>query len=53
MIQAADGFGMGVLMRGREGGSDSLFSHVRLEERVLSDHPLCAIRGWQMKFRRG
>jgi transposase len=32
-------------MRGRVDGGDELFSFVRLEERVPSDHPLRAIRG--------
>ena len=31
-------------MRGREAGSDNLFSYVRLEERVPADHPLRPIR---------
>ncbi len=31
-------------MRGRDDGSDGLFSYVRLEERVPADHPLRAIR---------
>ncbi|AOO84129.1 IS5 family transposase [Bosea vaviloviae] len=31
-------------MRGREDRSDSLFSYIRLEERVPADHPLRAIR---------
>jgi transposase len=31
-------------MRGRDAGSDGLFSYVRLDERVPSDHPLRAIR---------
>lgn len=32
-------------MRGRSGSGDELFSFVRLEERVPSDHPLRVIRG--------
>ena len=31
-------------MRGREGRSESLFSYVRLEDRVPADHPLRPIR---------
>jgi transposase len=31
-------------MRGRDDGSEGLFSYVRLEERVPADHPLRAIR---------
>lgn len=31
-------------MRGREAGSDNLFSYVRLEDRVPADHPLRPIR---------
>ena len=31
-------------MRGREAGSENLFSYVRLEERVPADHPLRPIR---------
>lgn len=31
-------------MRGRDGRDDGLFSYVRLEERIPSDHPLRAIR---------
>ena len=34
----------GQAMRGREDRSESLFSYVRLEERVPADHPLRAIR---------
>ena len=32
-------------MRGRDDRSDGLFSYVRLEERIPSDHPLRPIRG--------
>jgi transposase len=32
-------------MRGDERGSEELFSYVRLEQRIPSDHPLRAIRG--------
>ena len=31
-------------MRGDERGSEGLFSYIRLEERIASDHPLRAIR---------
>jgi len=31
-------------MRGREAGSEELFSYVRLEGRIPADHPLRAIR---------
>ena len=31
-------------MRGRDDGSEGLFSYVRLEERIPADHPLRAIR---------
>jgi hypothetical protein len=31
-------------MRGSEGGSEGLFSYIRLEERIAVDHPLRAIR---------
>jgi transposase len=33
-----------LLMRGRDDGSEGLFSYVRLDERIPSDHPLRAIR---------
>ncbi len=32
-------------MRGEERGSEGLFSYIRLEERIASDHPLRPIRG--------
>ncbi len=32
-------------MRGRDDRSDGLFSYIRLEDRIPSDHPLRAIRG--------
>lgn len=32
-------------MRGREDGSEELFSYVRLEDRIPTDHPLRTIRG--------
>lgn len=31
-------------MRGRDDGAEGLFSYVRLEERIATDHPLRAIR---------
>jgi len=31
-------------MRGRDAGSEGLFSYIRLEERVPADHPLRAVR---------
>ena len=31
-------------MRGREEGSEELFSYVRLEDRIPADHPLRTIR---------
>ena len=44
MIHSAVGVGGVRAMRGREAGSDNLFSYVRLEERVPAAHPLRPIR---------
>jgi hypothetical protein len=31
-------------MRGRDDGSEALFSYIRLEERIAADHPLRPIK---------
>ena len=43
-MHAFDSFGLGSWMRGEDKHAERLFSYVRLETRIPTDHPLRAIR---------